>query len=169
MDDHCVAVAGAVADCPLRVLVALFAGLVAVSISACLLHVAGTSLWLSPQSIVPAAMLEVVASISLLRSVWSHVSWRYLAADRGLRDFGTLGVWCLSILPELPLRLAVSTIILVMALALRPASVRAGAMASAFDWGTGRGRVRVRPVFDRGDGRHDAVRDVVAGGGCGRR
>jgi len=81
------------------VLVALFAGFVrgfaGFGLSAFI--VAGMSLWLSPQIIVPAAMmLEVLASISLLRSVWPHVSWHWV----------------------LPLRLAVSTIILVLALTL---------------------------------------------------
>ena len=61
--------------------VALFAGFVrgfsGFGLSAFI--VAGMSLWLSPQSIVPAAMmLEIVASISLLRSVWPHVSWRWI-------------------------------------------------------------------------------------------
>jgi uncharacterized membrane protein YfcA len=103
-------------------LVALFAGLVrgfaGFGLSAFI--VAGTSLWLSPQSIVPAAMmLEIAASISLLRSVWAHVSWRWIwPLIAGYAISVPLGVWCLSILPELPLRLAVSTIILVMALTL---------------------------------------------------
>lgn len=103
-------------------LVALFAGFVrgfsGFGLSAFI--VAGTSLWLSPQSIVPAAMmLEIVASISLLRSVWPHVSWRWIwPLIAGYAISVPLGVWCLSILPELPLRLAVSTIILVMALTL---------------------------------------------------
>ena len=82
--------------------------------------VAGMSLWLSPQSIVPVAMmLEIVASVSLLRSVWPHVSWHWVRPlIAGYAVSVPLGVWCLSILPELPLRLAVSTIILVMALTL---------------------------------------------------
>lgn len=102
--------------------VALFAGFVrgfsGFGLSAFI--VAGMSLWLSPQSIVPAAMmLEIVASVSLLRSVWPHVSWRWIwPLIAGYAISVPLGVWCLSILPELPLRLAVSTIILVMALTL---------------------------------------------------
>src|ERR1700730_13868827 len=103
-------------------LVALFAGFVrgfaGFGLSAFI--VAGMSLWLSPQSIVPAAMmLEIVGSISLLRSVWPHVSSRWIWPLVGAYAFSVpLGVWCLAILPELPLRLAVSTIILVMALTL---------------------------------------------------
>src|ERR1700687_6073002 len=81
---------------------------------------AGMSLWLSPQSIVPAAMmLEILASVSLLRSVWPHVSWRWIRPlIAGYAVSVPLGVWCLSILPEVPLRLAVSTIILCVATAL---------------------------------------------------
>ena len=104
------------------VLVALFAGFVrgfaGFGLSAFI--VAGMSLWLSPQIIVPAAMmLEVLASISLLRSVWPHVSWHWIRPlIAGCAFSVPLGVWCLSILPEVPLRLAVSTIILVLALTL---------------------------------------------------
>src|SRR6266550_7329434 len=104
------------------VLVALFAGFVrgfaGFGLSAFI--VAGMSLWLSPQIIVPAAMmLEVLASISLLRSVWPHVSWHWIRPlIAGYAVSVPLGVWCLSILPEIPLRLAVSTIILCVATAL---------------------------------------------------
>ena len=104
------------------VLVALFAGWVrgfaGFGLSAFI--VAGMSLWLSPQSIVPAAMmLEIVASVSLLRSVWPHVSWHWIRPLlAGYAVSVPLGVWCLSILPELPLRLAVSTVVLVMALTM---------------------------------------------------
>src|SRR6202165_4076089 len=103
-------------------LVALFAGFVrgfaGFGLSAFI--VAGMSLWLSPQSIVPAAMmLEILASVSLLRSAWPHVSWRWIRPLlAGYAVSVPLGVWCLSVLPELPLRLAVSTIIFVMALTL---------------------------------------------------
>jgi uncharacterized membrane protein YfcA len=103
-------------------LVAIFAGTVrgfgGFGLSAFL--VAGMSLWLSPQSIVPAAMmLEILASASLLRSVWPHVSWHWiLPLIAGYAVSVPLGVWCLSVLPEQPLRLAVSTLILIMALTL---------------------------------------------------
>ena len=104
------------------VLVALFAGFVrgfaGFGLSAFI--VAGMSLWLSPQIIVPAAMmLEVLASVSLLRSVWPHVSWHWIRPlIAGYAVSVPLGVWCLSILPEVPVRLAVSTIILCVATAL---------------------------------------------------
>src|ERR1700693_3376569 len=103
-------------------LVALFAGFVrgfaGFGLSAFI--VAGMSLWLSPQIIVPAAMmLEVLASVSLLRSVWPNVSWHWIRPlIAGYAVSVPLGVWCLSILPEVPLRLAVSTIILCVATAL---------------------------------------------------
>ncbi len=104
------------------ILVAIFAGTVrgfgGFGLSAFL--VAGLSLWLSPQSIVPAAMmLEILASVSLLRSVWSDVSWHWVRPlIAGYAVSVPFGVWCLSILPEQPLRLAVSSIILAMALTL---------------------------------------------------
>jgi uncharacterized membrane protein YfcA len=103
-------------------LVAVFAGFVrgfgGFGLSAFI--VAGMSLWLSPQIIVPAAMmLEILASVSLLRSVWPHVSWHWIRPlIAGYAVSVPPGVWCLSILPEVPLRLAVSTIILGMALTL---------------------------------------------------
>jgi uncharacterized membrane protein YfcA len=101
-------------------LVAIFAGMVrgfgGFGLSAFL--VAGMSIWLSPQRVVPAAMmLEIVASVSLLRSVWPHVSWHWIRPLIASYAVSVpLGVWCLSILPELPLRLAVSALILAMAL-----------------------------------------------------
>src|SRR5450759_1344074 len=102
--------------------VALFAGFVrgfsGFGLSAFI--VAGMSLWLSPQSIVPAAMmLEILASLSLLRSVWPQVSWHWIRPlIAGYALSVPLGVWCLSVLPEQPLRLAVSAIILAMALTI---------------------------------------------------
>ncbi len=82
--------------------------------------VAGMSLWLSPQTIVPAAMmLEILASVSLLRSVWAEVSWHWVRPlIAGYAVSVPLGVWCLSILPEQRLRLVVSTIIFTLALTL---------------------------------------------------
>jgi uncharacterized membrane protein YfcA len=82
--------------------------------------VAGMSLVISPQRIVPAAMmLEVLASISLLRSVWPQISWHWIRPLlAGYLTSVPLGVYCLSIMPELPLRIAVSTIILVAAVTL---------------------------------------------------
>ncbi len=103
-------------------LVAIFAGFVrgfaGFGLSA--FFVAGMSLWLAPRSIVPAAMmLEILASVSLLRSVWPDVSWHWVRPlIAGYAVSVPLGVWCLSVLPEEPLRIAVSGMILAIALTL---------------------------------------------------
>jgi uncharacterized membrane protein YfcA len=100
--------------------VALFAGIVrgfaGFGLSAFI--VAGMSLALSPQQIVPAAMmLEILASLSLLRSVWRDVAWDWIGPLlAGYAVAVPLGVWCLAVLPEAPLRAAVSTVIFVAAL-----------------------------------------------------
>ncbi|MGH8800399.1 MAG: sulfite exporter TauE/SafE family protein [Casimicrobiaceae bacterium] len=104
-------------------LVALFAGAVrgyaGFGLSAFI--VAGTSLLLSPQQIVPAAMmLEILASLSLLPSVWRHVAWHWVGPLlAGYAVSVPLGVWCLSVLPEAPLRAVVSAVILTAALAMQ--------------------------------------------------
>lgn len=103
-------------------LVALFAGAVrgfaGFGLSAFI--VAGMSLWLSPQHIVPSAMmLEVLASMSLLRSVWPHIAWHWIRPLlAGYAVSVPAGVWCLSVLPEVPLRAAVSTVIFAAAVML---------------------------------------------------
>jgi uncharacterized protein len=103
-------------------LVALFAGAVrgfaGFGLSAFI--VAGMSLWLTPQHIVPSAMmLEILASISLLRSVWPHIAWHWLwPLLAGYAVSVPAGVWCLSVLPEVPLRATVSSVILAAALML---------------------------------------------------
>ena len=100
--------------------VALFAGIVrgfaGFGLSAFV--VAGMSLALSPQQIVPAAMmLEIVASLSLLRSVWRDVAWHWIGPLlAGYAVAVPLGVWCLAALPEAPLRAAVSVVIFTAAL-----------------------------------------------------
>ena len=71
--DDRIASPGASARCrlcdPRRIFAGTVRGFGGFGLSAFL--VAGLSLWLSPQSIVPAAMmLEILASVSLLRSVW---------------------------------------------------------------------------------------------------
>ena len=102
--------------------VALFAGVVrgfaGFGLSAFI--VAGMSLWLSPQHIVPSAMmLEILASISLLRSVWPHIAWHWIRPLlAGYAVSVPVGVWCLAVLPEVPLRAAVSSVILAAALML---------------------------------------------------
>ena len=100
--------------------VALFAGIVrgfaGFGLSAFI--VAGMSLALSPQQIVPAAMmLEILASLSLLRSVWRDVAWHWIGPLlAGYAVAVPLGVWCLAALPEAPLRAAVSVVIFAAAL-----------------------------------------------------
>ncbi len=100
--------------------VALFAGIVrgfaGFGLSAFI--VAGMSLLLSPQQVVPAAMmLEIVASLSLLRSIWRDVAWHWIGPLLlGYAVAVPLGVWCLAVLPEAPLRATVSAVILTAAL-----------------------------------------------------
>jgi len=100
--------------------VALFAGVVrgfaGFGLSAFI--VAGMSLLLSPQQIVPAAMmLEILASLTLLRSVWRDVAWHWIGPLlAGYAIAVPLGVWCLATLPEVPLRTAVSVLIFAAAL-----------------------------------------------------
>ncbi len=102
--------------------VALFAGVVrgfaGFGLSAFI--VAGMSLLLSPQQIVPAAMLlEILASLSLLRSVWRDVAWHWIGPLlAGYAIAVPLGVWCLATLPEAPLRAAVSVVIFAAALVM---------------------------------------------------
>ena len=103
--------------------IALFAGVVrgfaGFGLSAFI--VAGMSLLLSPQQIVPAAMmLEILASLSLLRSVWRDVAWHWIGPLlAGYAVAVPLGVWCLAVLPEAPLRATVSALILAAALILQ--------------------------------------------------
>ena len=102
--------------------VALFAGVVrgfaGFGLSAFI--VAGMSLLLSPQQIVPVAMmLEILASLSLLRAVWRDVAWHWIGPLlAGYAVAVPLGVRCLAVLPEAPLRGAVSAVIFAAALIL---------------------------------------------------
>ena len=108
------------------------------------LSVAGLSLLVSPAKVVPAIfMLEVLASISLLRSAARHIdgSWlSWLIVGNALCI--PLGIALLAWLPETPLRLLIGALLLLAAgllrsgfnLALSPsAGVRLGVgMASGF-------------------------------------
>jgi uncharacterized protein len=84
------------------------------------LTVAGMSLFFSPAQIVPVAfVLEVLASVALLRSVWSQIHWgwlRPLLIGNALAI--PLGVWMLAVVPEGPLRAIVSIVILIAAVLL---------------------------------------------------
>ena len=84
------------------------------------LTVAGTSLIVSPAQIVPVAfVLEVLASIALLRSVWRQVDWNWLRPLLiGNAIAIPLGIWMLARAPEAPLRAIVSAVIMAAALAI---------------------------------------------------
>ena len=108
------------------------------------LSVAGLALLVSPAKVVPAIfVLEVLASISLLRHAARDIDWRWL----GWLIVGNvlclpLGIVLLAWLPETPLRLLIGALLLLAAgllrsgfsLALEPsAGVRLGVgMASGF-------------------------------------
>ena len=108
------------------------------------LSVAGLALLVSPAKVVPAVfMLEVLASISLLRSAVRDIDWRWLAwLIAGNVLCLPLGIALLAWLPETPLRLLIGALLLLAAgmlrsgfsLALAPsARVRLGVgMASGF-------------------------------------
>lgn len=85
------------------------------------LCVAGLSLFLPPAQVVPPVfMLEVLASMTLLRSAWRDVDWRWLAwLVAGNVVFIPLGVATLAWLPETPLRLVIGALMLTAALLLR--------------------------------------------------
>ena len=84
------------------------------------LTVAGMSLLFSPAQVVPVAfVLEVLASLSLLRSIWRDIDWTWL---KPLLIGNALaipaGVGLLAIVPEAPLRATVSLVILAAAILL---------------------------------------------------
>jgi hypothetical protein len=84
------------------------------------LTVAGMSLFFSPAQVVPAVfVLEVLASLALLRSVWNQIDWDWLRPLLiGNAVAIPLGVWLLAVVPEGPLRAIVSSVILVAAVLL---------------------------------------------------
>jgi uncharacterized membrane protein YfcA len=108
------------------------------------LSVAGLALLVSPAKVVPAIfVLEVLASISLLRSVARDIDWHWLSWLIGGNVLCLpLGIVLLAWLPETPLRLLIGALLLLAAallrsgfsLALAPsAGVRLGVgMASGF-------------------------------------
>lgn len=85
------------------------------------LCVAGLSLFMPPQEVVPAIfVLEVLASLTLLREAWRDADARWL----GWLVLGNalcipLGVALLAFLPETPLRLCIGALLLVAAVLLR--------------------------------------------------
>lgn len=85
------------------------------------LCVAGLSLFLPPAQVVPPVFaLEVLASLSLLRTALRDVDWRWLSwLVAGNIVFIPLGVATLAYLPETPLRLLIGALLLTAALLLR--------------------------------------------------
>lgn len=78
------------------------------------LTVAGMSLFFPPAQVVPVAfVLEVLASVSMLRSVWPDIHWGWLKPLLlGNAIAIPFGVWMLAVVPEAPLRAVVSLTIL---------------------------------------------------------
>lgn len=85
------------------------------------LCVAGLSLFMPPQQVVPAIfLLEVLASLTLLKEAWRDADTRWL----GWLVLGNalcipLGVALLAFLPETPLRLCIGALLLMAAVLLR--------------------------------------------------
>ena len=80
------------------------------------LSVAGLSLLVSPASVVPAIfILEIVASVSMVRSALREVDWSWLGwLALGNAVCTPLGVWLLARVPEAPLRLAIGLALLAL-------------------------------------------------------
>jgi uncharacterized protein len=85
------------------------------------LCVAGLTLYLPPAQVLPPIfMLEVLASLSLLRSTWKDVDWSWLGwLVTGNALCIPLGVALLAWLPETPLRGLIAALLLAAALLLR--------------------------------------------------
>jgi len=85
------------------------------------LSVAALALLVSPARVVPAIfVLEVLASISLLRSAVRDIDWRWLSwLVAGNLLCLPLGIVLLAWLPETPLRLLLGALLLLAALMLR--------------------------------------------------
>jgi uncharacterized membrane protein YfcA len=85
------------------------------------LCVAGLSLFMPPAQVVPPIfVLEVLASLTLLRSAWKHVDWSWLGwLVAGNALCIPLGVAFLAFLPDTPLRLLIGALLLLAAALLR--------------------------------------------------
>jgi uncharacterized membrane protein YfcA len=85
------------------------------------LCVAALSLFLPPARVVPPIfVLEIVASISLLRGAWPAVDWRWMAwLAVGNVLFIPAGVWVLAFVSDVPVRLLIGAMLLAAALAMR--------------------------------------------------
>ncbi len=80
------------------------------------LCVAGLSLLVSPARVVPAIfLLEIVASISMVRAALREVDWPWLGwLALGNALFTPVGVWLLARVPEAPLRLSIGLLLLTL-------------------------------------------------------
>lgn len=85
------------------------------------LCVAGLSLFMPPAQVVPPIfVLEVLASLTLLRSAWKHVDWSWLGwLVAGNVLCIPLGVALLAFLTDTPLRLLIGALLLLAAALLR--------------------------------------------------
>jgi len=85
------------------------------------LCVAGLSLIVSPAEVIPPIfMLEVLASLSLLRSAWRDIDWSWMSwLVLGNALCIPLGIAMLAWLPEQPLRVGIGALLAVAALMLR--------------------------------------------------
>jgi uncharacterized membrane protein YfcA len=79
-----------------------------------MLAVSGLTLALPPATAIPIVLtLEVVASIHMLPSVWRQVDWRSLwPLVAGTVVATPIGVHLLVTLPEMPIRLAIATLVI---------------------------------------------------------
>jgi uncharacterized membrane protein YfcA len=79
-----------------------------------LLAITSLSLVLPPAEIVPPVfMLEVVASLSLLPSIWRDIHWRSLGPLALGCLIGTpFGVWFLATVPPAPVKIALAVVVL---------------------------------------------------------
>ena len=85
------------------------------------LCVAGLSLIVSPAVVIPPVfVLEVLASVSLLRSAWRDIDWSWMSwLVLGNALCIPLGIAMLAWLPEQPLRIVIGALLLVAAVMLR--------------------------------------------------
>src|SRR5262249_45538198 len=85
------------------------------------LSVAGLALLVSPARVVPAIfVLEVLASIGLLKSAWRDIDWPWLSwLVAGNALCIPLGIALLAWLPEAPLRLLIGALLVLAAATLR--------------------------------------------------
>jgi len=103
------------------------------------LCVAGLALLVSPAKVVPAIfMLEVLASISLLRGAMRDIDWHWLAwLVAGNIVCLPLGILLLAWLPETPLRLLIGALLLLAAVLLRAGVSLALAPSAGVRFGVG--------------------------------